>query len=703
MGLIQIAPGASSVAAGSIVQIQRWAVESKLNWGDTWVRRRYVEPINGTDCAAPSIGFMRFMYKYGNNLREKMTSFVQEYDIEQLDYFIRLVNLNRGGSPIWTGIVAGEDITPGGANPVGGDEGFEALGLCHLLDREEIRTAKARDGNGVVIDVQKLPTVNLKMDLNVTGGARSNRSQKWGNAADVFGNRSSAKHTDGAYVFSGEGNQWSNLDWAEAILTRYQPVNGPTFQLGGQKSVLDQFHGVFEFAGKTPWACLNELIDRRRGVGFCPVLNGNTVTLYVFTLTESDFSIGDVVIPANNNRISLNLDTSIDIDKPNIVWSAATLFDRIEVRGQPMLSCFTISYPDGTLQKRWSDAVETKYKNGSVNTPDYSGMSAAEKANRNDNYRHDDLFCDVYTKHGIPTTWDGLVGDGQGGVKLPSLPICSDNGDVGVLSGTPFFPMGKAFEQFIPLEDGADYGVNPVDKTAQAPNAEPTYKKPFALIKDPSAARWFFTEKSGVDLAGSEAHFGLHPREMAIAVEASQRHVYGKNSFDAGATAEAYNDAPVFDYRNLMATIALRTDQVLRMSVLRDGLNVVTDKIRTKVIDVPHAELWYIAPNTVVGLNPDLSPRYYQGSSYLRDDRDRLREVLAAACSWYGTPRASVAVPVKRLDPIAPLGALIVASSTGGATRLINTVVTSIGYRFGDSPGHTIQTQFGEVDFSQED
>ena len=711
MSKLQIAPGSPSVAAGSIIGIQRWAVESKLNWSDPWVRRPYVEPApsGGTDCAAPSIGFMNFIFNYGKILREKKSSFLQEYDIEQLDYFIRIVNLNRNGSPIWTGIVAGEDITPGGANPIGGDEGFAAFGLCQLLDREEIRTAKALDGNGTIVDVQKLPTVNLKMDLNTTGGARSNRSQKWGNAADVFGNRSTSKHSDGAYVFSSEGNQWSNLDWAEAILARYAPVNGPTFQLGGQKSVLDQFHGVFEIAGKTPWVCLNELISRRRGVGFCPIVIGNVVVLYVFTLAESDFSIGDVVIPANSNRISVNLDSSIDIDRPNIVWNAATLFDRIEVRGQPMLSCFTISYPDGTLQKRWSDAIETKYKNGAADAATYAtdpdtgvARTSASKATMNDDYRRDDRFCDVYVKHGIPSTWDGLVGDGQGGGKLPSLPSCSDSGDVVVFSGTPFLPMGKAFEAFLPMEEGADYGVNPVDRSAQAAGAEPTFKKPFALIKNPTSQRWYYVEKSSVDLAGSEAHFALHPREMSIAVEASNRYIYGLNSFDPN-TVEPCNDVPVFDYRNLMVTIALRTDQVVRMAVLRDGLNPATDKIRTKVIDVPHAELWYIAPNTVVGVNPDLSPRYYQGNSYLRDDRDRLREVLAAGCSWYGAPRAAVTIPVKRLDAIAPLGALITATMTGGFVRAINTPVTSIQYRFGDSPAHTVQTQFGEIDLSQED
>lgn len=673
MSELQIEPG-TDVQRYTIVRRWFYAVQTRATWSGSWVNRSYIQPLEGVECAGPQIGRMSFKFVFGRIKREDRASFIQEYDMELRDHYIRVLKLDANGvSVLWTGVIDAESLKPGGA--AAGYEKFEAFGLCHLLDREPISSADVEDGNGNVVTVDEVPVANRRYE----------------HGPCLYGNRSADVASDGAYFFSPDAEKWTFRDLAKLALA-YAPSNGPTFELGGQDDVLDQFVGVVQISGMTPWRLLNYLIGGNRGVGFVPHVSGQTVLLRVFTTVDTPVTIGGITIPANDYKINIDLDGAIDIDSPELIWSVATKYERIEIRGGHILSCFTISHADGTLRQGFTNAAATLYKNA----------GGGSDSDINDGFRNDDLLSEVYSKHRMLKTWDGMAGTGDGsGGKLPALPICDEHGDVKVQSGTAFFPMGKCFEEFIPIEEGKDYTVDPPSAAGQPDDVEPTYHKPFALVKEPDANRYHFVEKPGPGFEKAAADFGIYPRDMAFKVEAKPRHFYGKGSFEVSPAPAAYDSVnePLFSWEKVLATVALRTGQQLKLVATIDGFDSSTDLSRTKLIDIPEAEYWYCVPGTVIGINEDLTLSRYAGSGILRDDSVRLKEVAAAALAWYGRDRAALTLSVRRIEVIAPLGSLIMGVMTGQYKRNVNSVVTSIGFDFGETPRTTHQTQFVEMDF----
>lgn len=703
MSLIQFGGPSSAVTIFPAVQ---HVVEVKSSWSGAWMSVPYLRCRSATDCVAPAYGQARFTWFYGRIKHEDRTAFQTFRDLNLSDAFVRVRVLSQRGSAIyWTGMVVADSLVPGGKGT--GSQDFEAVGLCQLLDRETIRTATVADVNGQLSEIQWVPAIN----------------QRYQQGVGVVGNRSDTRDDAGVCAFGGENKLWTHLQAAEMVLAKYAPANGPHFELGGQRAVLTKMNGVTQMEGRTPWAVLNELISRNRGLVLAPVVNGDTVTLMVDTILDTSVSVGSVTLPANQNRYSLNLDSFIELDHARVVYSVATKFDRIEFRGARLLACGTFSHQDGTLEMGWKSAEaeneddasdEKAYQNGIKDRydalEDYLGHEPddSEKAEANDHYRQDVRFEMIYTKHRVPRNWDGYVGDAKGGGKMVLLAQCSDDGTVAVSSAAPLWMAGKYFETWLPFQEGVDYSVNPPVVTGQRDGAEPAYVRPFALIEDPSGyliadePQYHQTDRPALRYEHCAAHLSVLPRELAIMVEANPRHLYAKGTFitdqQAEEHAEPTNAAPQFDYRKLLATLAVRLDTVLRLVVTRDGAGANAMR-RTLVVDVPDAEYWFCAANTVVGVQPLSGLKRVAGQLVLRNDIARLKERAPLAKAWYCRDRASITVPIRRIDKFVPLGALIDSAVTAGTRRAVGTVVTSQGWDF-DSGVTTVQTQWAELDLS---
>jgi hypothetical protein len=680
MPLLQLDNGVGALAAGDIIVQAKFCVQIKATWAGAWVNEPYIEPLNATDCVAPGIGVARFKFSYGYQTREDRPAWAQEYDKELRDYYIRVLKITEDGVNVkWTGIVDAETLVAGGGANPSGREWFEALGLVHLLDRDAIDTVLAKDGSGAIVEIDAAYACNR----------RGLRTHEFARVPAPLGNRSSAKHTDGAYVFSADADLWSARDAAEMVLIRYAPAGGPAFTLAGAVEVLAQFKSIVELKNRTPWNVLNDLISPKRGLGFAPVVTGAGVTLFVFSVLESAVSAGGVTIPANTQQIELQLDSGLDLQAPQLTWTTATRYEEFEARGAPALACFTLAYSDSTLEKGWSTALRTAY-----------GTAAGTVPDDNDAFRNADRFADVFTKHRLPKDWDGRTANGAGGTKAPALPQFDDAGELVLATGAPFVALDKHFERYIPLRESLNYAVNPPGTTELLAGAEEVYRVPFALIKDPAASAWHYVEKlRDTDIEDAQAHFGIYPRDLAVKVEGQPRYAYGLNDFAYPADAEGNYD-PVVDYNTLIVTVAMRTDQSPRVVMQADDY-VAGGLKRRKVIDAPWCEFWYIAPNTVVDVGSSLAASLYAGTGILRDDRQRLREIVAAMKAWYGVDRAAATLPYQhRIDAPAPLGALVLGAATGQYRREINSVVSSIGMNFQKPLGVTIQTQWAELDFA---
>lgn len=680
-----------------------YKVQTRAAWGAAtpWVNRPYMQPLRAVDVVGPAIGQATFQFVYGRIKREDTNVFAQEIDEEIRDHFIRVIKVasDLAETVLWTGIINAERIKPGGGDADAGIEIVEAFALTQLLDREEVRQVKAKLANGTNAYIDELPTFN----------------RRWKNGGQVYGNRSTTADVDGAHVFSPDGEVWSFKTIAEMLLKRHAPANGPTWVLGGQSSALDELHDVVEYDdGDSVWKIINEMIRPARGFGIAPIVSGETVTLYVYTTTAAAVTVGGVTIPANTLQDSLNLDLNIDLVDPEMIFSTADKYEKVVLLGDEIVSCFSLSYQDGTLQEGFNNTgLLTEYHQAALGTNGYStlpkeegnGLTDATKAERNDNYRKDDKFATLWSKHRLSANWDGLVGNGEGGPKVPALPKCKDDGTLEVLAATSFFPMGKRFEEHLPFEEHLDYSVNPPDVTKRPTNSEDVYLRPFALVKRPGGTfEYYYVDKPSEAFEHASANFAIYPRELAVKVEPQIPHMYGNGSNGVGyfneTTAEPFNERPAFNYKRLVVTVALKTSYRLRKVANIEPITGTT-LTRVKTIELP-AKLWFVAPNTVLGVNKDLSLKRYAatGSGIVRDDREKLDEIAAAAVSWFGVDRGALTVSWRQINAPPQLGTLILGSFTGGVARVVNSPITSIGYDFGRTPKVTIETNYAELDFS---
>ena len=114
-------------------------------------------------------------------------------------------------------------------------------------------------------------------------------------------------------------------------------------------------------------------------------------------------------------------------------------------------------------------------------------------------------------------------------------------------------------------------------------------------------------------------------------------------------------------------------------------------------VEVPDAELWYLAPRTVVGLdNEEFSPTLRTSGAQhriLRDDTDRLAAVMAGAIARYATRRARASITVRGLLPWSGLiGQILTVIDEGGQQQQIQAPITSVRWSPGEDPTTVIET-----------
>jgi hypothetical protein len=675
MGQIQLDPGSSATGAGRIVRESLFAVETCDTWGGTWIRRNWLYADHASLAIAPSVGEATFSYTYGEITRVDRISSHQYNPLAILDAatYIRVVELNTG-LVWWTGIIDNESLHPFGGTSGTGDQNFGAWELTHLLERSEIDWAQASNGSGATVEIDWVPVVNKRDSV---------KAQR--------GNRSAGQNSDGIYEFSDDGDLWSNLEVIQMLLALYTPEDGPPFVLAGQYDALGAFHDTIDLSGLTVWNALLKLIDRRRGFGFVPIVTPTHVKLYVFTTVDSTVRVGGVEVPANPLVTTFDLDRRIELQNCKIVRSNAVRADQITVIGKRMLSCFTVARADGSLIYDWEAADQLAYDDGGYRKTGYYDLTDAEKEELNDTVRGSDRFATVYTRQRIPRNWNGTAGNGAGGGNNPVLPVCSDLGIVTVPGGAPFTPLDKKFEHWLPFEHNVDYSAG-----VPVAQREPTLMRPFAMVQDEEQGNWHMVDNPGPALKedGCCASVVMYPTGCAIGINGSPNHAYALGIFDP-ENAQPTATEPKVRLSKTLATVAMYTDSALRVNLNRAGVGGV---LKRKVIQVPDAEYWYVAPGTVLGLDTDGGLKRVAGAMVLRDDSDRLWEVAVQAYSWYGQERRSVMVEMQSLQAVGTLGTFLQSIVTAGTELRSNTILSSMSWDFKERRT-SVETAWAEFDW----
>ncbi|HEX4793723.1 MAG TPA: hypothetical protein VH370_08030 [Humisphaera sp.] len=714
------------------------SVEIKKEWDGDWQPMPYLECIECIDCAAPGRPKATFRWVYGVIKREDQTE-IGTFNPRDylLDQFVRVRvqaqateegDFDNTPFTVWVGFIADIGTASIGAGPGSsvddsetadtGDQLLIAYGLVHLLDKIPISGAYAKgpdfqmdaDSDPGYFQIDKSLTFNEHLIVGLSDiGNRSIDKVTRANDVDA-----ESDNPPMAYVFADDGDWpaarpiWSVRDIVDYLLTFHAP---DSIQWSVSTPDPDPLDAIklprVDLSRLSIFAALNELIDRRRGLGWSLIVHdadedsetgADTVELQVFTLIDVDVAFEDGLLPAN---------TPTDLDIGGLYHLVrAVRFDRdtitrvgkIRVIGEPIVACFTVSFADGTLEAVWKADEEEDYE--SVAGPDAHAIDQGRLA---------DKFEHVYLSYRIRPGWNWNAGDGENGTQRNANPGIK-------LDGTLDLP-GEGAQEATDQDPSAppirDWGHTllrsiPLFKDETRLDGEPEFREPIVFIKekkkDSSGAmqtRWRPIHKV-VDPADVAGHVRLLDREFGFKIEMSPNHLMGKGHFDGQSETQ-----PKYDYMDIVATVAARTDTRLAVEVDVAGVTGPAAS-RVKEIHVGDAEMWYVLPNAVLDVNPanlapiratpiPPQPNYFGQGLLARDDSKRLRQIAATAKAWYG--RIHSCLSLELADVIQwPIGAMVGKATDGPTSRDVNSPVTEVTWRL-DEATTTVRTGFGELDF----
>jgi hypothetical protein len=563
-----------------------------------------------------------------------------------------------------------------------------------------------------------------------------------------YGNRSAQKVTvpdsdppRKAYAFDAQpradkslSDEWSVRDIAEHLLAFYCDAfdvhcalvateGGAPYDSAYQIAVGDALAGLrsgrFLADGATVKTSLDALFTAGRGVGWCLRTSQEEedrpendppgadvpvrVQLHVFPILSTALNMAVITLPANAEQMTV--DASIDPAVLECVVGehVGEQYASVIAEGEFHLSCFTVSVADGTLVADWTDGEEADY------------IKAAKlKCQPKGSAGHDgpppevdelDALDHVFCRLRLPWDWDGEAGDGVGGSKNLVMPKLASDGvftpDVATLNR-----MRRGFEDLLPLESP----VRPMDADYN-PAAQPYYRKAFAVVRWPKdtsdgstpsyADRWAYLHAPPhpKSLAQPSCDLYMVQDRHAVRCEFTSPHSLANSqgwTLPNGSFIDSARAEPAYySWRELIATVALRTDQ--RLFVRRDIAESTSD--RTLRIYVPDAELWTVAAGTVTGIKSDGTLVRQDGPSAPRDDSLKCAQVASMAAAWFGATRQSLAVRWAGFKSGFLIGGYVTGTTMHVGGTSVNLPLTSVAYNF-EARTTAIACQFREISFA---
>lgn len=798
------------VGSNVIYRTQYTSVWVKPYYESRWRYVPYMFPESSTESSAPSDSEATLTWDYGRYVNLWSDPGATLLPLNIGNWIIKIqVHTQYGTYISWIGVVVGESIKETGIDVSTGyprgEQIIECRGLEYLLERRNVLGTYVGDQT----DWVHIPRTR---DFNVSNVRRES----------IAGNRSAFKNSSsGTYLFSSDGNKWSNHDIINYLLAAFQPwmaymaygvvSYGPQFILAGQTSALRYIYEEHRLSGRNIRECLNALIDRRRGLGWKIVTNGvGPIYIYVFSLSQYRINGNGQALPQN----PVQLDVRIHDDKwieADYRISSMNQVDQIVVESDvPIRTCATLRFSDFTLEPAWAAKLDYErfmstedynyellaqhlidnwdsvnyYGNDNINFYEFSQYAAANPApfaflstdefgmtpsellvgyNKldadGDSYisredlstfvqkiayqlvsedkRSTDEYAAVFSEFQVPKEW-GWQG---------WAPTVRFDGTVDISNRGYYWNHNVELQRFLPF----------ITKSTEL-DVEREYVEPFCVIEKPYEPRSFLLAlmygaaapytfesakavykdatmnlftlfETGGFITWDAINTGLNdnPPEyiqldktqqrdlptcslrmgdsgMKIIVKSEYNHVFAKGH-EAGGTFEK---DPVFDYRDINATVFFNTDMTPRVAIpvyvgtYRDefgdtrGISSPTGK--QIYIQVPGKEVWCVAPWTITGLD-GVDPVYFNegAAGIIRDDTEDLRSVALMAYVWYGQQRASVTFTIKNQLSYFQVGHLVRSTVSGWSHQRIGTCVTSITRDY-QSGTHQVSTGFGELD-----
>ena len=536
------------------------------------------------------------------------------------------------------------------------------------------------------------------------------------------------------YHFSADNGRWTALEAIEHLLRlHYQQLHlpegdrpdVPALPISGQLDALAVLPAEeFDPTTGSVLQALYRLIDRRQGLGFTirygpqPVwreggtpieqgdppryatapteilgLEADQPSLYVYSIAEVDLPLeDDEIIPKNPDQISVAPDVGDGIVSDFLFGkSAARRYGRIVVQGERIVTTFTLSFADGTLQPGWTPEEESDYKTAAGGDDDAL----------NDDIRRSEHFAHVYSRFIVGSlsepgggAWRFMVGDGAGGDLHFVVPIIDADGEF--VSASEDIPTYRAWAdayRILPrLPMRGPQGLFDGGADANRPARDDDYRPPVIFAKDGND-RWFPLHLGNEEIPG--AHIRPLTNRFGLEIILPVPHLAALNHFDGAA---ATKKEPAFDYETIVATVAVEADQRLRVQHDIAG----GDPNHVLYIDVPGAAFHFVNYETVVDLEVvagAVALRRYEQSELevvIRNDAPRLRRIAARAAAWYGVDRQTVRYTRTKFDEDTDVGALITTTIEGYEPQPVNTPVTQVVFDCRDGV-MSVRTSYQEL------
>lgn len=668
------------------------SVYTRAAWDDEWTAQPYLYPNSLVETVSPEVSIAELVFDYGVVLRHGESEFVSEPPLDVLNHFVRIVA--DDGILDWVGVLTSVSESHAGADlaAASGRQHWTARGLEHLLDRVCIRGAWSESiSESVAAWIGWTPAFNRR----AWAGARllGNRS----NTAIELPHDPEELSPPTTWAFSTYGATWTHSDAIDYILTAHAP-NNITWEASGLVSDLDSVDLVFDASGLSVKAALDALIDRRRGYGWTLRYDAleNTVAVYVFSVFASDVTSGGFTFHANTEQQTLTAYNRRDIARCVVRSEAESQYDSIVVQGARLKSCFSVAMSNDTLSPAWTEAAETEYLACSSG-PSLSASLGWAESDAFDFHRGQEFLSRVFAAFRLAGSWNGECGIDNPAV-YDAIPAVDSTGTIREEQLGARGLVHRGILGFIPFRSGEDHLGESFDT-----DAEPKYLGPQAFLKT-REGKWFRVgakQNDPSEIASGSVR--ALDREQAVEVRFNPSHLLANNHWTSAA---ATNVEPEYDYSDLVLTLAIETDERLKVIVTPTG-GQVGDTPRELVINVDDAEAWFVAEGTIYGVADDGSALVTFDDSpgftthVIRNDKDRLQRIAALALAWYSTSRASARIESNTLELFYEPGVMLKEVETAdGTTVTTNSIVTRRAWNF-ERQTSEISTGWWGVDWAR--
>lgn len=639
---------------------------------------------------------------------------------------------------VWYGVIEVDERDAGGTRIIlgesvpTGEQKFTAFGLLRELALAFVTDSIVKQSNGV------FQRINRGIPFN---SQATSQYPDRGNQTTSFGGPTGTTHIFNFEPFvDNTDNRWTAAS-ALAYTLEYDSPKNPSglktypWNIIATGGALDWFDITVQRDRRSVKDIVDDLIDRRHLVGYyvqgVEDVNGFHVDFKYFTFNETAITLdGSGTLVPNTRQFTFDFESSFDIEVALLGNNSAHRTDFVTARGAFITTTFSCFILTDYLEKGWTSADETTFKDAAKNITGYGGLDTSDKQKANQIARTQDSLNDVYTKFVIGDAWNIVSPDSIDGGGSSYYVAVEDLPSVGqvditleffsggaVVNPAKLWHKGKTFLRYIPIreqstDDLSDYR-DPfvVFRTTTGEDEDPDvweygHELASKSVFGDEDARQFSTRLSVLDKElGFRIQVGASGGQQLIALEDWDNAAETKEEYDPET-----DEGNGVDFKDMIVTGTIEWDDRIRKRIQSPvpATPFVTSlrPSREMYIDVPDARLDFLLPGTVTDIDDAGALVQSSIGDIIRDDRRRITRIAEVAAEWFGRKRQALQLRYKQLRPPTNgsdkivIGDLITSIGAVYSDPEVNSVVTSIVFEMTDSPTTTVETSFAHLDIT---